>query len=542
MQPHLRSFALAALAAAAPSQDRLPTHRVSNNLPAPFASGGYGDNLIDLGDFDGDGFADYAVSAPGAAEPLGGPNTFGVVYVQSGRRGTVITTMVGDQNSSAFGEAMVSVGDVDGDGTPDLAVSAPNHDSGGWTNDGRITMFSGADGSVLWTADGDGQTLTLGTCLAATPDLTGDGIPDLVGGEPGYGVGLLGRGRIRFLNGATGATFGFAAGPIALSSFGATAAGSAASMAVYVGDAVGRIYTVPAPTLGMATPVLFQDKPAGNHVAAQLALVARPGSGLRLIVGRPTLDLAGNNSGAVELLELGGQRVFQRLGATAIASMGARVGRGQDLDGDGQQEVLVGSSGGSFLTPAIVEVLRQDGTVQDVLTSRCSQIPILASLPDTTGDGRGQLLAATASGQCGMAEAWLFAGGLAVASQAPTPSGAFRAAFDIDLGPALAGVDYWQLYSLSGTVPGFLGPVPWPLVPLNLDDTTTAMDQLAGSPFTPDSKGALSGLGTASTRLFIPPAIAGFLSGATISSTVVALDNSAFAVLATSNPVEIILP
>ena len=96
------------------------------------------------GDFDGDGLADLAISAPDATDYNSSPNDEGIVYVFSGSAMSIATTMdttdatttITSSTTDAFGMSMVA-GDLNGDGIDDLLVSAPRHSSGY----GRVYLF-----------------------------------------------------------------------------------------------------------------------------------------------------------------------------------------------------------------------------------------------------------------------------------------------------------------------------------------------------------------------------------------------------------------
>ena len=111
--------------------------------------------------------------------------------------------------AAQLGKALATIGDVDGDGADDFAVGAPTETPpGGPSNAGVARVISGAcfaaeaDGGVsgpegvdddsactlLYLAGGDAygnSTPGFGHAVRGTPDVTGDGVPDLVVGYPG---------------------------------------------------------------------------------------------------------------------------------------------------------------------------------------------------------------------------------------------------------------------------------------------------------------------------------------------------------------------
>ena len=85
----------------------------------------------------------------------------------------------------------LAVGDVDGDGKPDVVVGTPG--------------ANGKTGAVLWTTKGAAKEC-LGEGLYPCAD--GDGVADVVALAPGAAVkGTRGLGYVRFLLGKTGAAF-----------------------------------------------------------------------------------------------------------------------------------------------------------------------------------------------------------------------------------------------------------------------------------------------------------------------------------------------
>ncbi len=127
-----------------------------------------------LGDVDGDGTPDiYATDFPNSAN---GPAT-GRAYVYSGKTGKNLRTLTGDTPGAGFGIGAGRTGDVDGDGRADLIVGAWQYRGAAWSG-GRVTVYSGRDGHVLQTITGKVPGETLGFDAAGTGDVDGDGAID----------------------------------------------------------------------------------------------------------------------------------------------------------------------------------------------------------------------------------------------------------------------------------------------------------------------------------------------------------------------------
>jgi hypothetical protein len=148
----------------------------------------FGAAIADVGDVDGDGCHDLAVAGNYGDAP-------GQVCIYSGRSGARLHAWVDDDPANGFGERVFGAGDVDGDGCADVAVAAPGV--------GRVCLFSGKDGHLLRTVVGEGQD-RFGQSLAGGIDLDGDGVPDLLVGA-GRG-GKSHSGCIALVAGRDGAT------------------------------------------------------------------------------------------------------------------------------------------------------------------------------------------------------------------------------------------------------------------------------------------------------------------------------------------------
>jgi FG-GAP repeat len=140
-------------------------------------------------------------------------------------RATVVLDPDPEDSTTQFARAMADIGDVNGDGVPDLAVGAPFQDGdfdsttmgfGEPQNVGKVWVLNGATRTII-TQLNDPQFQLIqddkfggqeGWSLAPAGDINGDGIPDVIVGDPhhnvlGDGTGSFNVGRIFVFSGAT---------------------------------------------------------------------------------------------------------------------------------------------------------------------------------------------------------------------------------------------------------------------------------------------------------------------------------------------------
>jgi hypothetical protein len=274
---------------------------------------------VAAGDFDGDGFDDLAVSAPG--EDVPGAPTAGAITVFSGsatglaeagsRQMQADSTAVAGRAEAGdrLGVALAA-GDTDGDGIGDLAIGIPGQNLPGANDAGAVLVLPGGPdglrgaGSVELHGDspgvaGDGREGDHLGISVVLGDLTGDGRADLAAGAPDKDTqGRADAGAVLVLHG---------------SGEGIRARGSSQ-------------FNGPAPR-------------AGDHLGAAVAI------GDELVAGAPGRAVGGrHNSGAVAIRGLGFVH-GDSPGIEGAAEVGDRFGASLaagDLDGDEHRDVVVG--------------------------------------------------------------------------------------------------------------------------------------------------------------------------------------------------------
>ncbi|MCB0352645.1 MAG: VCBS repeat-containing protein, partial [Bdellovibrionales bacterium] len=123
-------------------------------------------------DFNDDGEKDIVVGAPGI-----GPSTRGYISVFSGVDGQLLFSIESDELGGSFGWELLSMPDVSGDGRPEIVVGDPGYDGSAGTDSGRVLMFSAPD------CLNDPNKTEPGICGCGVDDSIdgdGDGIPDCI--------------------------------------------------------------------------------------------------------------------------------------------------------------------------------------------------------------------------------------------------------------------------------------------------------------------------------------------------------------------------
>ncbi|MGE3166602.1 MAG: hypothetical protein AB7O52_17005 [Planctomycetota bacterium] len=374
----------------------------------------FGQAIASVGDLNGDGIPDIAVGAPGDDD--GGSDQGAVYILLLAADGTVSShTKIAEGQggftgpldaSDRFGSAVAAVGDVDQNGTVDLAVGATGDDDGA-SDAGAVYILFLAPGpavsgfaKVSATQGSFMGTLAafdfFGESLAALGDRDGNGVPDLAVGARGTDDGGMDRGAVWLLDLTnTGsvvaehkisATSGAFAGVLDdLDGFGSSVAAVGDVDGDLVGDIAvgarldddgandtGAVWILFLSPLGSVSGTQKISALAGNLPAglsggdAFGSAVGAPGD-LNgddipdLLVGAPLDDDGGvgnfANRGAVWVLTLqpggtvlGGQKISDTAGdfdgaLIDTSSFGRSLQALADIDGDGHREIAVGAVG-----------------------------------------------------------------------------------------------------------------------------------------------------------------------------------------------------
>ena len=346
------------------------------------------------GDLDDDGVPDLLVGAPGWD---GSAEDGGAVWLLSGADALAAGEPLSLDDALArysstvagagLGSSLVGLGDMDGDGLPDLGLGAPGDDGG------VVHLISGAAyGSMELGSDGN---LLLGEAagdraatVRAAGDVDGDGYTDVFVGAPGESTMGLSAGAVYLV-----------AGPITSS--------------VSLSAANGKL-------MGMA---------AGDGAAVPADAGDVNGDGINdLLIGAYGVDDVGINAGAASLclgptwgtaeLSIADATL---LGEATLDMAGWSVAGPGDVDGDGYADLLVGaigadhggtSSGSAYLMLGPVTgtvdlssaLARFDGDAAGDLAGAA-----VAAAGDVDGDGMPDLLVGAPEADLGAVDGGLVA-------------------------------------------------------------------------------------------------------------------------------------
>ena len=397
-------------------KDTIEINHLTTNGPSLAPSDFFGTSVTGIGDINSDGIPDIA---SGAEHGDGGGTNRGAVHIMlMNSDGTVGQTIKVDDSTfeslsladfDNFGSSVVLVGDLDGDGTPEMAVGAHGDNTGG-TDRGAVHLMSltgpvpAANGMVHTTVEINGTTSTstgprlsnndhFGVSISSIGDLDGDGTADLAAGAWGDDAGGTDRGALHIMLMNPGGTV---RGTTEISS--STSNGPSLADNDHFGvsvSAVGDLNSDGVPDVAAGAP--NDDAGGSNRGAVHVMLMRADGT------VRQTVEINGTaetpNGPSLENSDMFG---------TSVAGIG-------DINSDGVPDIAAGAqtddAGGTDRGAVHVMLMSPNGTVRQTVeingTSRTPNGPSLgnhdrfgtsvAGIGDINSDGIPDIAAGAAN-------------------------------------------------------------------------------------------------------------------------------------------------
>ncbi len=302
----------------------------------------FGRSVAGIGDHDGDGYGDLAVGS--ASINSGG--SYAGVYLRIG--GYWFLFLDNSQPVTRYGWSVSAAGDLNRDGYADFIVGAPLYDVGPTTDAGKAALwFGGPTGLAgLLEVFGSAVSSRLGTSVSGAGDFNGDGYDDVIVGAPG-----IDRAYVYYGGAPANATADVTLSSASPDSFGCSVSGA--------GDMNGDG---------------FDD----------------------VIVGAPLNDTGGTDAGRAYVY-YGGHTPAARLiltGTVANGRFGTSVSGAGDMNHDGYDDVIVGSTGSSGRA-----YVYSGGPVADIVADYTVVNPMtpggaynVSAAGDVNGDGFADLI------------------------------------------------------------------------------------------------------------------------------------------------------
>jgi hypothetical protein len=283
------------------------------------------------GDWNGDGYADVAVSAPQYDAGMAYEGTVWAFYGgPNGISDSPSWAVVGDQYKGTVGTSIANAGDVNGDGFDDLIVGAAGYSSSSSLAQGRAFLFVGGPlglpgglsatlANASWHAETSQNNASLGQSVASAGDVNGDGYADVLVGAP------------RFTNGESqeGTAFLWL--------------GSASGLGA-TGDPTNADWKAEPNKIGAFFGTSVASAGDVNADGYSDIIIGAPGYDSTYAQGGGAFIWNGSASGlGANGTPANADKYF--IGASTDDNLGNSVGSAGDMNGDGYSEIIIGEPG-----------------------------------------------------------------------------------------------------------------------------------------------------------------------------------------------------
>ncbi len=322
----------------------------------------FGETVSSAGDVNGDGFEDVVVASFRINLNRGKV----VVYngSSSGLDYSNPWTVYGENANDYFGFAAASAGDVNGDGFDDLIIGAHGFNGGGTSGQGKVYIYHGSPtglGDVSKVILGSAAGETFGHSVACAGDVNRDGYDDIIVGAPysnsntgkmaiyyGSSSGIVESGAVAIPGETTDSFYGFSvagAGDVNGDGFDDVVVG-----AYRYGTYSGRIYVYNGSSygIGASPPIVATGVAAYTYFGAYVAGAGDVnGDGFDdILVGSPWFN---GNRGSIWVFNgSSGGMVSNPITIAGLVPMdcyGRAIAGGGRVDRDGYADIIVGAYG-----------------------------------------------------------------------------------------------------------------------------------------------------------------------------------------------------